>query len=273
MINGKTIGFLGGGNMSTAIIAGLVNQINSSAIHVFDRNADKNAQLHKQYGVCASANAQELIDSSDVLICAVKPQGLHQLIADHAQRINAQKPLLISVAAGITTDSITKWLGAEQAIVRAMPNTPALINQGATGLYANASTSEDQRQLAEKIMSAVGICVWVGSDQDIDAVTALSGSGPAYFLTMLNAMIEAAIKHGIEPEAARILAFQTAKGSAVLAKESDDDIATLVRNITSPKGTTEAALNVLSDAHFDDIVDSAFDAALKRAAQLARELG
>jgi pyrroline-5-carboxylate reductase len=182
-------------------------------------------------------------------------------------------PLIVSIAAGITTSHLQSWLGGDTAIVRCMPNTPALVGKGASGLFANKFVSDDQKQLAEQIMSAVGLSVWVDTEADIDTVTALSGSGPAYFFLFMEAMQNAAKEMGISNELARQLTYQTALGAAELALNSTDDIAVLRRNVTSPGGTTEQAINKFEDGGLRELVTSALQAARDRSIELADEFG
>ncbi len=285
MTNPTKIGFLGGGNMNSALIAGLLRvsraanadtPVSSSAlqpqqIFVYDRNAAKNLALHNAYGIGVCTCAAELVETSDVLVLGVKPQSLKSAVVEIRPQIVARQPLLISVAAGITTSTLHAWLNPSLAIVRAMPNTPALIGEGATGLFATRNTNADQRQLATTILSAIGTCVWVESDADMDTVTALSGSGPAYFMLLTKALIRAAMQAGLSASVAQQLAHQTARGAALLMASSAKPLDVLIEDIKSPKGTTEQAINALATADLDKIVEQAFTAARTRAAQMANE--
>ncbi|MDG1905333.1 MAG: pyrroline-5-carboxylate reductase [Arenicella sp.] len=280
------IGFLGGGNMSSAIIGGLVGETSLGAtqfskksgvfspnqIFVHDRNAAKNEALCAAFGITAFASAEQLIEAVDVLIIAVKPQGFKTAVIANLDTISLKKPLIISLAAGVRTKSIQAWVDAPLAIVRAMPNTPALIGEGATGLFATSNTSSVHKELADSIMSTVGLSIWVDSESDIDTVTALSGSGPAYFMLLLESMIAAAIKAGLDEDSAKILAVQTARGSALLVAASDKPLTRLRSDITSPKGTTEQAVNSFASSNLDGIVEQAFEAARLRAIEIADEL-
>jgi len=204
---------------------------------------------------------------------AVKPQVL-QTVCKHIQpSIQAQQPLIISVAAGIRTEDINRWLGDHQAIVRAMPNTPALIQSGATGLFANAQVTAQQKEHAEHIMRAAGLTVWVEQENKIDAVTALSGSGPAYYFLFMEAMEHAAQELGLDPKTAHLLTMQTALGAAKMVLESSDDCATLRKNVTSPNGTTEKAIQTFEAEGLRTMVAKAMQAAHHRANELANELG
>ncbi|MEO0367923.1 MAG: pyrroline-5-carboxylate reductase [Pseudomonadota bacterium] len=270
------IGFLGGGNMTTALIAGLVSPASSFSadqIIVYDRNQHKNQSLRMEYGVGSSDSVKALIAASDVLVISVKPQAVKTVLLELCSDIAQAAPLIISVAAGITTESMLRWLEHPHSIVRAMPNTPSTIEQGATGLYASEQTTDEQKEIAEAILSAVGRISWVRSDADIDTVTALSGSGPAYFLLLLQAMINAAKDAGMNEDAAQALALQTCQGTAMLARESDKSIQTLIDDITSPKGTTEQAILSFKNAGLSDIVTNAFEAARLRAKALSDEFG
>lgn len=285
MTNQINIGFFGGGNMNSALIAGLLRESHSAQadthgqarelrpqqIFVHDRNEAKNSALHTTYGVGVCASAADLVEVADVLVLGVKPQSLKSALANVREQIMARQPLIISVAAGVTTGSLANWLDPSLAIVRAMPNTPALIGEGATGLFATRNTNADQRQLANTILSAIGTCVWVESDADMDTVTALSGSGPAYFMLLTKALIRAAMQAGLSASVAQELAHQTARGAALLMASSAKPLDVLIEDIKSPKGTTEQAINALADADLDNIVEQAFTAARMRAAQMANE--
>lgn len=278
------LGFLGGGNMSSALIAGLARAASttqptaqstafaSKQIFVHDRNATKMTNLADAYRIETCATPTALIENADILVLGVKPQSLKSVLVEHKQHIIARQPLIISVAAGVTTTTLQKWLDPNLAIVRAMPNTPALIGEGATGLYATHNTSKEQRQQALAILAAVGTCIWVESDADIDAVTALSGSGPAYYMLLTQALIRAAMNAGLSETVAQQLAIQTARGAALLVASSAKPLAVLIQDITSPKGTTEQAINALAAADLEGIVEQAFAAARARAATMATEI-
>ncbi len=184
-----------------------------------------------------------------------------------------QQPLVISIAAGIRTPDLARWLGADTAIVRAMPNTPALVQSGATGLFANAHVRDQQRDLAETILRAVGLTLWVEQEDQLDLVTALSGSGPAYFFLVMEALQEAASKLGLPAETARLLALQTAFGASRMALESDEDAAALRQRVTSPGGTTEQALRVLEEGGLRNLMEQALTAAARRSRELADQFG
>ena len=272
----QTIGFIGGGNMASSLIGGLIKTAPDSAknIIVFEPNTDKAGELEDTFGIQIAANNRELIRQSEVVVIAVKPQVLQSVLSPLADVFSIdKKPLIVSVVAGITVSSIEQWLNDDHAVVRVMPNTPALVGMGACGLYANQRVSLEQRELSQQIVDAVGQSAWVDAEQHIDAVTALSGSGPAYFMLFINSLIDSAIAAGIDPDTAKTLAVQTAAGSAALISSSDKDIQTLIDNVTSPGGTTEQAINSFYQSDLPTTVDKAFKAALQRSIELADELG
>lgn len=269
-----TIAFIGAGNMATALIQGLIaNGVASGNIWASDPEQSRLAGLKSQYDININASNLEIIRRADVVILAVKPQVVGTVLEAIQAGLEAKNCLLISIAAGINLQSLTRWTSSRQAIVRCMPNTPALVLAGASGLYANASTSAEQKQLAENILCAVGSVSWLSDEKDMDAVTALSGSGPAYFFLLMEAMQDAAVKLGLSPETASSLCVQTAFGAAKLAQSSAVDIAELRRQVTSPGGTTEAALNQFEADKFRDIVDHALGKAAARSQELAEILG
>ena len=270
----QTIGFIGGGNMAASLIGGLVanGEFAGEKISVFEPNATKAQALAAQFGIHASVSNEELIARSSVVVIAVKPQILQAILSPLSAYFKAQKPLIISIVAGITSASIEHFLGGQYAVVRAMPNTPALIGQGASGLFANARVSDAHKSIANTIANAVGASAWVKSENDIDSVTALSGSGPAYFMLFLQGLIEAGEAAGLSAETAKKLAIQTATGAAQLVASSELPLQTLIDNVTSPNGTTEKALLSFKEANLKGIVGEAFSAAKLRSEQLAKEL-
>lgn len=268
-----TIGFIGGGNMARSLIGGLCQSgLPPANLHVSEPDEDRRQALHDDYGISVHANNQAVVDACEVVVLAVKPQLLKTVISALESREGEQK-LFLTIAAGIRTESLQQWLGGERAIVRAMPNTPALVQSGATGLYANRHVSDKQKGLAESILRAVGLTVWVEDEAQMDAVTALSGSGPAYFFLVMEAMEQAGIKLGLPEETARLLTLQTAFGAAKLALEIEQDPAQLRHNVTSPGGTTEQAILTLQDREIQRIFEQAMQAAHDRARELADELG
>ncbi len=261
--------------MASSIIGGVVAQGDLPASHIwcYEPNNEKAQALADQFGINKAQNNAELIANSEIVVIAVKPQVLQQVLTPVAQNFNDKQPLIVSVVAGISAASIETWLGDRFAIVRVMPNTPALVGMGASGLYANEHVSVEQRNATEQLCNSVGISAWVDSEADIDSVTALSGSGPAYFMLFIQGLIEAAEAAGLGSDSAKALAVQTAAGAAKLIAESDTSLQTLIDNVTSPNGTTEKALQSFDEAQLKSIVADAFEAARIRSEELATELG
>lgn len=225
-----------------------------------------------QYGVYTTDNNHDIIQKANVVVLAVKPQVMKAVTQEISVVVQKQHPLVISIAAGISIESLQHWLGAKTSIVRCMPNTPALVQLGATGMFANAYVSESQKTQAKNILDAVGISLWLKEEKELDAVTALSGSGPAYYFLLMEAMIKAGIAQGLDPETAKQLTLQTALGAATMAAKSEDAPAELRRKVTSPNGTTEQAILSFQKNHFEELVQQALDAAQKRSVELSREL-
>jgi pyrroline-5-carboxylate reductase len=264
-----TIGFIGAGNMATALIEGLLdNGIAPGQLHASNRSNTKLDALAAR-GINTTTDNAAVVAASDVVVLAVKPQVLGGVLQELRQTVSERPRLLISVAAGIQIASLEAWTSSEQAIVRCMPNTPSLVGAGASGLYANAKVTEEQKAQAAAIMEAVGIACWLEEEQQLDAVTALSGSGPAYFFLMMEAMEAAGTALGLSPEVARRLCLQTAFGAAKLALESQVEPSELRRRVTSPGGTTEAALKQFEQDGYRDLVARALGAAARRSAELA----
>lgn len=268
------IAFLGAGNMAQSLIGGLITDgFNSSHIHISDPNPDTISTIQARHSVMAFTDNIEAIAGCQVVIAAVKPQQLQDLIKQLAP-VWQDDTLLVSIAAGIRLDDINRWLDSSNAaIVRTMPNTPALVQAGATALYANEHVSDTQQQLAESILRAVGLTLWVKDEAQIDAVTALSGSGPAYFFLVMEAMEAAAIELGLDANTAQILCLQTAFGAAKMALESEDSAGTLRQKVTSPGGTTERAIHELQDGGLNSLFENALIAAALRSRELATQLG
>lgn len=257
--------------MANSLIRGLIAKgAEAKDIWAADLDTDKLDLLATECGIHSGSNA-DVAANCDVIVLAVKPQVMKDACLTLTADLNGRASLLISVAAGITTQHLENWLGATAAIVRCMPNTPALVGMGASGLFANANVSAAQRQLAEEIVSAVGFVSWVAKDSDIDIVTAVSGSGPAYFFLFMEAMQASAIEMGLSEELARELTYHTAAGAAALAQASDDDIATLRRKVTSPGGTTERAILQFENSNLRGLVSKALEAARARSVELAEE--
>lgn len=272
----SNICFIGGGNMATSLIGGLIAKGHpADSIYVSDPNESQRSQLEQQFSINTCSNCKSAMEHSDIVVLAVKPQIMKTVAQDVKAALTdiSIKPLFVSIAAGINLSSLQTWLGEDQAIVRCMPNTPSLIQLGASGLFANEQTSIVQRNLAETVLKAAGIVQWVQSEEEIDAVTAVSGSGPAYYFLLMEAMIDAGVELGLSRETASELTIQTAIGAAHMAKESDIDVAELRKRVTSPGGTTEQAINTFEGANLRDIVKSALNAAHSRSGELAQELG
>jgi len=269
-----SIGFIGGGNMAASIIGGLIaDGFPAEAIFVAEPNEEARSQLAARFGICTETDNNAIAKQVDVLLLAVKPQVIKDVAEQIATNVQNNKSLVVSIAAGIRSSDLAGWLGGNVALVRSMPNTPALVQSGATGLFANAQVSESQREQAESILRAVGITVWLEDEAQIDAVTALSGSGPAYIFYVVEVMEKAGIKLGLDAITARRLAVQTAFGAAKLALESSDDPAVLREKVTSPGGTTERALSVLREGGLESLFMEALQSASDRAAELADQLG
>jgi pyrroline-5-carboxylate reductase len=266
------LAFIGGGNMARSLVGGLLaNGVSPAGITVAEPDASRREALRRRYEVAVTDDNATAARDADVVILATKPQVLEEAIAavGHARA----GTLYLSVAAGIRVDDIRRWLGGEAAIVRAMPNTPALLGCGAAALYANPAVEAGQRELAEGIMRAAGAVVWVPKEDDLDPVTALSGSGPAYFFMLIETMIRTGVELGLEPAAAALLAEETAVGAARMALESEEDVTALRRRVTSPGGTTEAALEAMAAARVPEGIAAGIRAAAARSAELARQFG
>jgi pyrroline-5-carboxylate reductase len=269
------IAFIGGGNMAAALIAGLANQLTAGAnIHVVDPNPDALARLQQQYGVSTAAVAGAVVGAADVIVLAVKPQSMREVAAQLLPLLDAaRQPLLVSIAAGIRSADLARWLGGYRAIVRCMPNTPALIGMGITGMVALDGVSATQREQAGQILSAVGQTVWLDEESKIDAVTAISGSGPAYVFYFIEAMQQAAAELGLTAEQGTQLALATFNGAAQLATRSDEPVSLLRERVTSKGGTTYAALTSMEAAGVKAAVVAGIKAAAARGKQLGDELG
>lgn len=268
------IGFIGSGNMARSLLGGLIAD-GYPAAHLWAADPDPiQRELATKLGVAhASSDNEELARHCDVLVVAVKPQAARAALKPLNAAMREHHPLVISIAAGIPMSALESWLGGKPRVVRCMPNTPALVTQGMTGMLANERVSKQDRALAESIMGAVGRWVWVEEESQLDAVTALSGSGPAYFLYFLEAMIEAGRELGLSAQDARMLTLQTALGASEMALQSDVSPEVLREQVTSPGGTTERALAVLRDGGFSNLVKAAVKAADERARELARDFG
>ncbi len=260
--------------MASSLIAGLIaDGWDPARIRVADTNEQQLNRLSDRFSVTTTTDNGKAADHADVIVLAVKPQIMKPVTRELADRVARQHPLIISIAAGITETTLRTWLGKDTAIVRTMPNTPAMVNSGATALYANPAVNDEQRSIAESILRAVGLAIWIDDESLMDAVTALSGSGPAYFFLFMEAMQSAGRELGLPEKAARLLALQTAFGAAKMALESTEDIASLRRRVTSPGGTTEQAINTFQQGNLDALVSKALQAAARRSRELANEFG
>lgn len=270
----KKIGFIGAGNMASSLINGLIASGQTpESIWIADINPESLSSLTKDFAVNIASSNDELVKAVDVVVLAVKPQVLCSVAEQISGVIAEHQVLVVSIAAGINQTSLAKWLGADTAIVRCMPNTPALVQTGATALHANVNVTDEQRDLAENILRAVGISLWLEDEADLDAVTAVSGSGPAYFFLLMEAMETAALALGLNEQQARLLILQTALGAAKIAMESSESPAKLRQRVTSPGGTTQAAIQHFEQGGFSDLVIQAIHAAHNRSVSMAKELG
>jgi pyrroline-5-carboxylate reductase len=269
----QRIAFIGGGNMGRSLIGGLIARgTEPSQLTVADPYAPTLESLKTQYGVRTVTSNADAVRDANVVLLAVKPQELRKVVTGLEKEIAQGKPLLISVAAGILAADIQRWAGGA-SVVRCMPNRPALQGCGVTALYANDQVPQTSRALAEQILGAVGATLWVDRETDMDTVTAISGSGPAYFFLLIEMLEAAGQSLGLSADVARKLAVETAYGSGFMAREATDSPATLREQVTSKGGTTEAALKHLEANNVRAIFSQAVAAAAQRSAQLAKELG
>jgi pyrroline-5-carboxylate reductase len=268
-----TTAFIGGGNMATSLIGGVIaGGTDPSAILVAEPDARQRERLSQQFAITVTDNNLEAL-RRDVVVLAVKPQLLQQVCNQLAQSDRASRPLYVSIAAGVRTRAIERWLGGHAAIVRCMPNTPALIRCGATAMFANPVVQAAQRELAEGILQAAGLTAWVAQEEQLDAVTAVSGSGPAYFFLLIEALQRTAVTLGLDQETANQLTLQTALGAARMANESGLSVEELRARVTSKGGTTAAAIASFEHNEFHQLVSEAVHAAFDRSRELADEFG
>lgn len=266
------IGFIGAGNMAGAIIDGmLASGYPADRIWVCDRDAPKRDAFAAK-GLNATDDNGRLIDVCEAVVLAVKPQVLKQVLEPLRAAFQARKPLLVSVAAGVTVESIDRWLGGGAAVIRTMPNTPALVMTGATGLYANEAVDASERTAIEAIFSAIGVAVWVPDEDALHSVTATSGSAPAYFFRFMEAMQKAAEDAGLDADTAQKLIVQTAMGAARMVEQTGESPAQLRQKVTSPKGTTEQAILSFERDDIDAVVARAMQACMDRSRVLSQEL-
>jgi pyrroline-5-carboxylate reductase len=267
------IALIGGGNMARAIAGGLIRSgFDPAHILIAEPLAEQRDLLATEFpGSTISSDNNTVVSAAGTLVLAVKPQILKSVCRDIEGSTQAQKPLVMSIAAGPRVDDIDRWLGGDLEIVRVMPNQPALVDQGISALFANDRTDELGRILAEKVMTAVGQAVWVGDESLLDAVTAVSGTGPAYFYLLIDAMIQSAVRLGIEPDTARMLAVETARGAATVAAAEAESMSSLIERVRSPGGTTTAAFERLDAANVRAIFDDAIEAAKNRSVELSNK--
>jgi pyrroline-5-carboxylate reductase len=267
-----TIGFIGAGNMASSLICGLIaTGFPAQRIWTSDLDTQQLARLAKDQGVHITSDNNQLVSQVDVVVLAVKPQVVPDVVRPLHELLEGNK-LVISIAAGINSTALNAWL-PEVPVIRCMPNTPALVGQGVTGIFATSKVSDQQKQAAEMIMQAVGQTVWLDDETLIDTVTAVSGSGPAYFFLLMEAMEAAAIDLGVTPETARLLVQQTALGAATMVAETGESPAQLRRKVTSPGGTTEKALSIFEQHNFKPVVAEALQGAHDRSIELSKIIG
>jgi len=265
-----TVAFIGGGNMARSLIGGLVARGRPvDAIRVAEPVAALRDALKHDFGVTCAEHATVAAEGADVWVLAVKPQVMREVCTSLVPLAQGKRPLVVSIAAGITTTQLDRWLGGSMPVVRAMPNTPALLGAGITGLFANARTSGAQRDDAGALLDAVGPTVWIDDEAKMDAVTAVSGSGPAYVFLLAEAMQAAGIAQGLSPEAARALVQQTLLGAATMLVQQGEPADVLRTRVTSPGGTTQAAIETFEAGGFRELVDRAIRAATQRGRELS----
>lgn len=272
--NNLSIGFIGGGNMASSLIGGLLaDGISPTQITIAEPNPERRAQLRAHFAVKTVEDNRALVETSRVVVLAVKPQLIKPVCCEIQEVAQSLRPLFVSIAAGVRIKDIDRWLGCGSAIVRTMPNTPSLIQTGATAMFANAVVTAAQCERAESILRAVGLTLWVETEEALDAVTALSGSGPAYFFLVIELLQQAGESLGLKGETARLLALQTAFGAAKMALESNESCTTLRQRVTSPGGTTERALEILREGGLEALLTKAVTGARDRAQEMAEQLG
>ncbi|AZR40519.1 pyrroline-5-carboxylate reductase [Marinobacter salarius] len=273
MSTSPTISFIGAGNMASAIIGGMLDS-GFKAANIWVSAPDDNhlQSIRKQFGVSVTTDNRYCAEQADMVVLAVKPQVMASVCSDIAPVVQNTRPLMVSIAAGLEASTLDEWLGGGLPLVRVMPNTPSLVGKGAAGLYANDQVKEKQKTMVESVFNSIGSALWVEDESLLHAVTALSGSGPAYFFLMLEALEQAATDAGIAGETARALAIQTMAGAAEMAGRSEHDPGQLKRNVMSPGGTTEQAIQTFEEGGMRDLVKKAYSAAYKRSGEMAKEL-
>lgn len=270
-MNKPKIAFIGGGNMAKSLIGGLINKgFSSRYICVSDPVKENLDQLNRKFGIATALDNSIAAKDVDLMVLCVKPQILESVCKELQASLN-QTPPVISIVAGIPLSLLMDWLGEDTPIIRCMPNTPALVQNGAAGMFANQKVDKKLRNLAEEIFNAVGLCCWLEKEEDIDLVTAVSGSGPAYFFLFMEAMEKVAIDLGLDQEISRKLVIQTVSGAAKMAVESDMNPTELRTCVTSPGGTTEKAVNAFLEGNIIGLFNKAMSKALERATEMAKE--
>lgn len=268
------VAFIGGGNMATSLIGGLLsNGLPTDRITVSDPAEAQLERLRARFGVKTTSSNAAALSAADVGVLAVKPQQLARVAEEIAPVLKSDRKLMISIAAGIRLKDLQRWLGTSCAVVRAMPNRPALVGAGVTALVAGQSVTPQERSDSESILGACGKTVWLGDESGMDAVTAISGSGPAYFFLLIEALEQSGIELGLPPATARLLATETARGAGRMAALGPEPPAELRMQVTSAGGTTAAALAVLEQADVRGIFSKAVTAAARRSAELAEQYG
>ncbi len=265
-----SVGFIGGGNMARSLIGGLIaNGFDRDTIAVADPSPEARRYVSENYGVRAEESNRAVIQVSSTVLLAIKPQVMQAVTNEISDALQSARPLLISIAAGIRLSELDRWCGGNLRTVRVMPNTPALIQRGVSAMFANSYVSDDDKATVGRILSAVGKSVWLPDERLLDAVTAISGSGPAYFFYLIESMEQAATQLGLDADTAHLLATETAVGAALLAINSSESPAVLRQRVTSPGGVTEAAFKVLSDANVKHHVISAIQAGEQRSIEMS----
>ena len=273
MENKTVIGFIGAGNMAYALIKGLLNNgFDANQINISDPNEELLQSRESELEVTTYSDNTSLLSNSDIIFFSVKPQVLSSVCLE-LKGVVKSKHLFVSIVAGIRSSDINRWLGGNFALIRTMPNTPALFQTGVTGLFANELVNNEQKSLVSSILSSVGECFWVDEEKLIDAITAISGSGPAYFFLLMQSMTQAGMALGLDEETANSLSIQTAYGASLMANKTGKDSRTLRAEVTSPNGTTQSAIESFQDQNFEGIVANATRAAYDRARELSNELG
>lgn len=266
--------FIGCGNMGRSLIGGILsNGYAKELICGADPDPGQRNNIKASFGIEVYEENLQAINNADIVVLAVKPQIMSTTVKNIATALAEQQPLIITIAAGIRLSAINNWLIEELPAIRVMPNIPALIQAGATALFASDMVKEEHKEIAETIMRSVGTAVWVEHESLMDVVTALSGSGPAYFFLIMEIMEKSAIGMGLQPDQARLLTLETALGAAKMAIESNQDVGTLRRQVTSPGGTTEKAISVLNQGNIEELFHNALKAAQQRSVDLADEFG